>query len=83
VNKDIYKLVCSKITAAYDQDKTIPEFYETTRLSDLQLDSLSLLEVIFELESHFNITIEDHRLAGMRTVADMSRAVESALKAMQ
>lgn len=76
---EIYTVVCQKILASYEQGCQVPEFVAQTRLTDLQLDSLSILEVIFELENHFSISVEDHLLATAKTVADICHMIEISL----
>lgn len=44
-----------------------------TRLSELQLDSLDLLELLFELEQHSGRTLDNRELAALRTVGDVMR----------
>jgi len=45
---------------------------ETTTLKeDLGIDSLAAVELAMELESAFNVRIEDDELAGLKTVGDI------------
>ena len=51
-----------------DPDKVIPE----ARLKeDLEIDSLSAVELSLELETKFDITIDDEELANLVTVQDI------------
>lgn len=47
----------------------------TTRLEDLNGDSLDLFEVTFELEQEFDITLSDDALERVVTVADLIAAI--------
>ncbi len=51
-----------------DPDKVVPE----ARLKeDLEIDSLSAVELSLELETKFDITIDDEELANLVTVQDI------------
>ncbi|GAB6159667.1 acyl carrier protein [Howardella ureilytica] len=44
---------------------------------DLDIDSLSAVELALELETEFNITIEDEELAKLETVKDIMDLIAS------
>lgn len=44
---------------------------------DLDIDSLSAVELVLELEEAFDVKIEDDELANFKTVQDIIDAVES------
>ena len=44
---------------------------------DLDIDSLSAVELALELETEFNITIEDEELAKLETVKDIMDLIDS------
>jgi acyl carrier protein len=48
---------------------------------DLQLDSLTVLEIAVDAEYKFRVKIPDEELSGIRTVGDTVRAVEQYLAA--
>lgn len=48
-----------------------------TRIKDLDLDSLDLLELAFHLEDAFGIEVEDEDMMGLETINDV---LEYALK---
>jgi acyl carrier protein len=50
---------------------------DDTPLSELGLDSLAALEVAFEVEEAFHISIPDNRLAEFTTLRAACRAIDS------
>lgn len=61
--------------------KKIPEDKVTldTSLEELGLDSLDGLNLIFELEEEFNVTIPDDKALTMKTVKEMVEGMEKLL----
>jgi acyl carrier protein len=51
------------------------EIQEGTRLDDLHLDSLDVVELIMMLEDEFNIEIDDHAVGTPKTVGDVAKIV--------
>lgn len=49
---------------------------ETSFHDDLGIDSLDLVEVIWEVEKKFKITIPDEELERMRSIADLTDYVD-------
>jgi acyl carrier protein len=49
---------------------------EDDLVSDLQLDSVSLLTLVVGLEDHFRIALEEQDAAAVRTVRDLAGLVE-------
>ena len=43
--------------------------------NDLGLDSLGVMEVVADIEDHFNVTIPTEMLSNMATVEDVARAL--------
>ncbi|MCI6272535.1 MAG: acyl carrier protein [Erysipelotrichaceae bacterium] len=50
---------------------------EASLSDDLGIDSLSAVELSLELESNFQIRIEDEELANLKTVQDIIDIIES------
>ena len=48
-----------------------------TKLEDLGIDSLSYVELVMELEEHFNIEIQDEEIDMIKTVGDIHQIVYS------
>lgn len=63
-------------TASEIVEKDFKSLAETTKLSDLGIDSLGMLEIIGSLERQLKIQIPDDALTGLTTVADLIGAVE-------
>jgi acyl carrier protein len=56
-------------------DYTIEQLTATTTLQDLNLDSLDIIEFMFDIENEFNIKIPDQEFR-VRTIQDMVDAVD-------
>ena len=63
-------------TAAEVVEKEFTNMQETTKLGELGIDSLGMLEIIGSLERQLKIQIPDESLAGLQTVKDLVDAVE-------
>jgi len=55
-----------------------PELTRSSRLSGLGLDSLKLVEIVYELETRFSVATDEDMLAELVTVADLIRVFEHA-----
>lgn len=64
-------------TANVDADKVKPE---ATLKEDLGIDSLDSVEIVLELETEFDIKIEDDELQGLKTVNDIVTLIERKTK---
>ena len=49
---------------------------ESRLVEDLGADSANLMMLIMDLESEFNLTVEDEVLAGIKTVGDIVDYIE-------
>ena len=54
----------------------------TTPLDELSIDSLGMVEIIFEIEEHFNVALPEdariaERFAGFKTPADIVAAIDT------
>lgn len=63
----IYDKIREKCTGSFTEG----ELAGDTGIDTLPMDSLTVLELIYELEDQFNITVEEHLLTSMRTVEDL------------
>jgi acyl carrier protein len=50
---------------------------EDRTIADLGLDSMSLVELVTVLEERLHTTIEDRKLAELRTLGDLEKLLES------
>ena len=64
-------------TLDLDEDKVTPE---TNLRTDLDIDSLDLVEFVSEVEDHFGIMIPQDALEGIQTVSDFAAMVEKLAK---
>ncbi|MBI4702196.1 MAG: hypothetical protein HY744_13795 [Deltaproteobacteria bacterium] len=53
---------------------------KTELVGDLGIDSLGVMEVVADLESKFELAIEDEDLQAVQTVGDVVRALEARLR---
>ena len=58
--------------------ETITE--STDIVSDLGADSLDVVEMLMSLEDEYGITIEDEKVAEMKTVGDVVRCLEGLIE---
>ncbi len=64
-------------TLDLDEDKVTPE---TNLRTDLDIDSLDLVEFVSEVEDHFGIMIPQDALESIQTVSDFAAMVEKLAK---
>ena len=50
-----------------------------TEFGALGLDSFTMMEILGRLEERFDVTLMDHKVAGLRTVGDLAAALEAEL----
>lgn len=75
MNTEVQDSVLSALSEYTNPDLcNTPQLVESN-LADIVNDSLSLLEVVYDLEDRYNITLKPETLTEMRTVADLVHAV--------
>lgn len=74
----IEQAVFETLRQALTHLKEAPDVTATSRLSGLGLDSLKLVEIVYELETRFNVSTDEDMLAELVTVADLVRVFEYA-----
>ena len=67
------KAVLKEVAEVNPEEVTL----EADLREDLGIDSLTAIELGTELESQFEIEIEDEELASLKTVADIIKLIES------
>ena len=77
---DVQTIVASKLSKHIAASPEQTSLQPAQRLQDLQLDSLALLETVYELEEHFDISVETEGLSRLATVSDLVTAVENSLR---
>jgi acyl carrier protein len=70
--------VISQINIRYPQGDSNLSIGEQTRLDELVMDSLELLELIYTLEEQFSIETDDKLLTELQTVGDITAMLEQA-----
>jgi acyl carrier protein len=58
-------------------DENIPLSEATDITTDLHVDSLAIMELIFVLEEHFDVSIPLNELGDVRTIGQIVQIVES------
>jgi acyl carrier protein len=69
---ELKELVAKKLSVDIAQVTEKARFQD-----DLGADSLDLVELVMELEEHFNIEISDEESQNFKTVADVASYIES------
>ncbi len=69
-----------RTTATEIVEKEFATIEENTKITELGIDSLGMLEIIGSLERQLKIQIPDEALAGLTTVKDLIEAVEKRFK---
>ena len=65
-----------EVLAPFAADKGV-ELQDTTELAtDLDLDSMRVMEIMFELEDRLDVSIPQNILPELQTLADLTREVE-------
>jgi len=73
-----YQEICSKLCdllrpfAAEGQELS----EDTELISDLELSSLKIMDLLMEIEDHFDITVPMNVLPDVRTVRDLATQIE-------
>lgn len=79
MNKDVQDNVLSNVlTVLSDYSDQVPKEMQSIHacpLAELFNDSLSVLEIIYELEDRFQVTIRAENLKYLHTVSDLANAL--------
>lgn len=71
VKETIYEIISRRMK------RDISELHENVNLKkDLNADSIDTVEIIFELEETYNISIDDKYAEQINTIGDASKVVE-------
>lgn len=68
VKEDILNELSSKLN--------LKDINEESKLQDLGIDSLDVVEYLLELEEKFNIEFPPEEMQGLKTIGDLIRIVE-------
>lgn len=84
MNKDVQDNVLSNVLnvlSDYSDEANVEiETIKNCVLSDIVNDSLSVLEIIYELEDRFQVTIKAENLQYLHTVSDLATAVNDEIE---
>ncbi len=76
MNMEVQQSVLSALSEYSSPNSINPQVLGEVKLADVVNDSLSLLEVIYDLEDKYNITIEHEKLTALETVDDLVIAID-------
>lgn len=65
----------SRIARKVDEKASLASVSRESKFSALGIDSISMMEIIGEIEDELDIKLSDDRLAQLQTVGDMERVV--------
>ena len=68
-----------KIIAARVDHKEFPNVTRESVITDLGIDSLSMMQIVGEMETEFGIMIPDEDLVELVTVGDLCKKIEARL----
>ena len=60
-----------QLLARHSDEASREDFCADSRIEDLELDSLAMFEIVFELEECFAVELDEQELAAMETVRDL------------
>ncbi|MDX1501605.1 MAG: acyl carrier protein [Thermoanaerobaculia bacterium] len=71
----------AEVIGAIAKVKSIPaeEIGPETEFAEIHVDSLDAIEILFELEERFDLSVPDEAVQGMERVGQVIEAVERAL----
>ena len=74
------KLLLERLAKASETGIVADQITDATSLrDDLKLDSLEMVTLVFDLQDHLGVIVEDEELGSINTVGDLLRIVESKL----
>jgi acyl carrier protein len=77
MTQEVKGILLKHLNLYLHEDRQLDSFDETRPLDSLELDSLDVLELIFDLEEHFAVTVEANHLDTMTTLGDLLIAFEN------
>ncbi len=73
IQAEIKKAIC-KVHPGIDEAKITPD---ATFTGDLEMDSLSMVELALAMEDSFGVTLPDEELSKLATVGEVTSLIES------
>jgi acyl carrier protein len=69
----------NEIAKKTESGKQLKSFDRDSKITSLGIDSVSMMEIIGEMEDELDIKIPDERLAQLQTIGDIESAVKALL----
>ena len=77
--RDVRSMVLSKLSEHVSISTDNPELVRSQKLSELDLDSLAILEILYDLEDYYSINVDSSELQRLATVEDLVTVVSSTM----
>jgi len=71
---DVVEVVCDELRKLDTEGVTIGE--QTDITTDLNVDSVAVMDLMFELEEHFDVAVPINSLSDVRTVGELAQLVQ-------
>ena len=75
---DVKNVVLAKLADHVPGQLNCSDIDVDSTLKELMLDSLAVVQIVFELEERFSVIIEESELSQIETIADIISAVDKA-----
>lgn len=75
---EVFDQICTLVTP-FNQ-KSVSINTETTFASDLELDSLAVMDLLAAIEDHFDVTVPLNILPDLETVGQVAEAIKKILE---
>lgn len=75
---EVFDQICTLVTP-FNQ-KSVSINAETTFASDLELDSLAVMDLLAAIEDHFDVTVPLNILPDLETVGQIAEAIKKILE---
>jgi acyl carrier protein len=80
-NPDFDVITLLQRAARAVQGRELPELTLATRLAEIGVDSVGLLEMVGSVEDHIGLRLPDEEIARLATVADVADLIERTRRA--
>ena len=77
---DVKNVVLAKLSEYAPDQINCSSIDINSTLKEMEFDSLALLQIIYELEEHFSITIDESELSRVDTIADLICVIDKTQK---
>ena len=77
--ENLFDIIVDKLSEYLKVDKSKITM-DTNIKTDLNADSLTVVELLFAMEQEYNITIPDEVVDSLKTVGDLVRYLETVIK---